>query len=164
MSQKTVGFCSFLVGSGQTKRRSSRFFQPLPLHSPASCRPSREEIFLVAAGGALPAVQRRVGSAPTSLEHGSGWLITRGLSKHFCDTFGNPDIPSLYGGVVFGVRTFSLYHRCGFHFPQPWHGSLFVCACPQGRQAGRPASQRHPEGFQVGCCSLAFFVPSFFQA
>ena len=43
-----------------------------------------------------------------------GCGITRGLSNHFCDTFGNPLFISK---LVFG-RPFLLYHRSG-HFPQP---------------------------------------------
>ena len=45
------------------------------------------------------------------------WLITRGFSNHFCDTF--VGIP-LMKKLVFRVRAFLLYHRSGFHSPQPW--------------------------------------------
>ena len=55
------------------------------------------------------------------------WLISRGLSNHFCDILW--ESPPC-GGLVFGVRPFLLYHRSGFHFPQPW--------CEVKRK-GRPA-------------------------
>ena len=42
---------------------------------------------------------------------------------HFCDTSWN--LLLLYGVFVFGVRPFLLYHRSGFHFPQPCLGGEF---------------------------------------
>ena len=46
----------------------------------------------------------------------------KGFSNHFWDTFGNLPLKPLYGGLVFG-KPFSLYHRSGFHFPQPCSGN-----------------------------------------
>ena len=51
------------------------------------------------------------------------WLITRGFSSH-CDTFGK--IP-LLNKVVFG-KPLLLYHRSGFHSPQPcFKGTTEIC-------------------------------------
>ena len=43
-------------------------------------------------------------------------LWNQGVYSHFCDT---RESPPVYGVLVFGVRPFLLYHRSGFHFPQP---------------------------------------------
>ena len=54
--------------------------------------------------------------APAADAHGScAGLWDQGVLPHFCDT---RESPLYMGGVVFG-KPFLLYHRSGFHFPQP---------------------------------------------
>ena len=52
----------------------------------------------------------------------SSGLWNQGVYSHFCDT---RESPPVYGVLVFGKPNL-LYHRSGFHFPQPW--SSFILA------------------------------------
>ena len=58
----------------------------------------------------------------------------QGVYSHFCDT---RESPALYGVLVFG-KPFLLYHRSGFHFPQPCLAVFF----PAGEAAVLGAQQR----------------------